>query len=405
MMEGADDIDLNADGMEEVHQISKDDRSQTIDLSSEACLVIEISDALSERDKVKFTIHTRTTLPEFKLHDFSVTRDHEEFIWLYDRYQDNENLEAYIIPHPPPKPDFDTAREKLQRLGESEGVLTKEEFDKMKQELEAEYLATFKKTVAMHELFLTRLASHSVLRNDSNFRVFLEYNGDLNVRLKNRKEKLGSFFKVLTKSVDEDADDFFENEKRFLVDYHTRVKEALKASDKMTISHKGTAGCYLSIGSATNQMGTSEPTSLNKFLSRFGGLIEKYRKIDNRVVADEDLKLSDILRYYARDLSSAKDLLYRRSRCVSSYENANKGLEKARNKNKDVQTAEKVQQAAREKFENMSEIAKQELLDFKQKRVTAFKRNLSELAELELKHAKIAAQLFRNTISALKEIA
>ncbi|EDV23665.1 uncharacterized protein TRIADDRAFT_57104 [Trichoplax adhaerens] len=372
-MEGADDIDLNADGMEE-------DRSQTIDLSSEACLVIEISDALSERDKVKFTIHTRTTLPEFKLHDFSVTRDHEEFIWLYDRYQDNENLEAYIIPHPPPKPDFDTAREKLQRLGESEGVLTKEEFDKMKQELEAEYLATFKKTVAMHELFLTRLASHSVLRNDSNFRVFLEYNGD-------------------------DADDFFENEKRFLVDYHTRVKEALKASDKMTISHKGTAGCYLSIGSATNQMGTSEPTSLNKFLSRFGGLIEKYRKIDNRVVADEDLKLSDILRYYARDLSSAKDLLYRRSRCVSSYENANKGLEKARNKNKDVQTAEKVQQAAREKFENMSEIAKQELLDFKQKRVTAFKRNLSELAELELKHAKIAAQLFRNTISALKEIA
>ena len=34
----------------------------------------------------------------------------------------------------------------------------------MKQELEAEYLATFKKTVAMHETFLTRLATHPVFR-------------------------------------------------------------------------------------------------------------------------------------------------------------------------------------------------------------------------------------------------
>ncbi len=38
-----------------------------------------------------------------------------------------------------------------------------------------EYLATFKKTVAMHEVFLQRLAAHPQLRNDMNFRVFLEY--------------------------------------------------------------------------------------------------------------------------------------------------------------------------------------------------------------------------------------
>ena len=44
------------------------------------------------------------------------------------------------------------------------GNLTKEEFTGMKQELEAEYLATFKKTVAMHETFLTRLATHPVFR-------------------------------------------------------------------------------------------------------------------------------------------------------------------------------------------------------------------------------------------------
>ena len=41
------------------------------------------------------------------------------------------------IPPAPPKPDFDASREKLQRLGEGEGTMTKEEFSKMKQELEA----------------------------------------------------------------------------------------------------------------------------------------------------------------------------------------------------------------------------------------------------------------------------
>lgn len=41
------------------------------------------------------------------------------------------------IPPAPTKPDFDSPREKMQKLGEGEGSMTKEEFAKMKQELEA----------------------------------------------------------------------------------------------------------------------------------------------------------------------------------------------------------------------------------------------------------------------------
>lgn len=42
-----------------------------------------------------------------------------------------------------------------------------------------EYLAIFKKTVAMHEVFLQRLAAHPTLRRDHNFFVFLEYGQDV----------------------------------------------------------------------------------------------------------------------------------------------------------------------------------------------------------------------------------
>ena len=62
----------------------------------------------------------------------------------------------------------------------------------------------------------------------------------------------------------------------------------------------------------------------------------------------------------------------------------------ARAKNKDVLQAETSQQLCCQKFEKISESAKQELIDFKT-RVAAFRKNLVELAELELKHAKVVS--------------
>lgn len=93
-------------------------------------------------------------------------------------------LSLLQIPPAPTKPDFDGPREKMQKLGEGEGSMTKEEFAKMKQELEAEYLAVFKKTLSSHEVFLQRLSSHPVLSKDRNFHFFLEYDQDRSVRRK-----------------------------------------------------------------------------------------------------------------------------------------------------------------------------------------------------------------------------
>ncbi|KAL3874342.1 hypothetical protein ACJMK2_037370 [Sinanodonta woodiana] len=402
------------DGLEESPDLMEGDqgksRSDTVDLNTDTSLQVDISDALSERDKVKFTVHTKTTLSQFKKSDFSVVRQHEEFIWLHDRYEENEDYAGIIIPPAPPRPDFDASREKLQRLGEGEGTMTKEEFGKMKQELEAEYLATFKKTVAMHEVFLQRIAAHPTLRHDMNFEVFLEYEQDLSVRGKNKKEKLGGFFKSLTKTADEvllsghkDIDSFFEDEKHFLVEYHAKIKDATTKADKMTKAHKNVADNYIQISSGLMQLATIENTELDKAFTKVAEALEKARKLEGRVASDEDLKLSDSLRYYMRDSSAGLDLLYRRVRSLTDFENANKALEKARTKNKEVAQAEKVQQAACEKFEKISETAKKELTEFKQRRIAYFRKNLVDLVELELKHARAQVQLLKNCISALNE--
>ncbi|XP_030052118.1 sorting nexin-5 isoform X2 [Microcaecilia unicolor] len=372
-------------------------------------LQIDIPDALSERDKVKFTVHTKTTLSNFQNPDFSVTRLHEDFVWLHDALVETQEYAGLIIPPAPSKPDFEGPREKMQKLGEGEGSMTKDEFAKMKQELEAEYLAVFKKTVSVHEVFLQRLSSHPILSRDHNFHVFLEYDQDLSVRRKNAKEMFGGFFKSVVKSADEmllsnakEVDEFFEQEKVFLVNYYNRIKDACAKSDKMTRSHKNVADDHIHMSADFTSLASEETSPIRKYLLKLAELFEKLRKVEGRVASDEDLKLSELLRYYMLDIEAAKDLLYRRTRALVDFENANKALDKARLKGKDVKQAEVNQQESLQKFEKLSESAKQELISFKRRKVIAFRKNLIEMTELEIKHARNNISLLQSCIELFK---
>lgn len=77
------------------------DTTPTQEISSiplgDNCLAVDISDALSEKDKVKFTVHTRTSLPGYAKSDFLVVRQHEEFVWLHDRFEENDEYGGYIV--------------------------------------------------------------------------------------------------------------------------------------------------------------------------------------------------------------------------------------------------------------------------------------------------------------------
>lgn len=384
-------------------------RAVSVDLNTDPSLQIDIPDALSERDKVKFTVHTKTTLNTFQSPEFSVTRQHEDFIWLHDVLTETEEYAGIIIPPTPAKPDFDGPRDKMQKLGEGEGSMTKDEFAKMKQELEAEYLAVFKKTVSVHEVFLQRIASHPILSKDHNFHVFLEYDQDLSVRRKNTKEVFGGFFRIMVKSADEvllsgvkEVDEFFDQEKMFLVNYHNRIKDSCAKSDKMTRAHKNVADDYIHISAALVSLADEENTPIRKYFLKLAELFEKLRKVEARVASDEDLKLSELLRYYTLNIEAAKDLLLRRTKSLVEYENSNKALDKARLKSKEVKQAELHQQQCCQKFEKLSESGKKELTSFKQRRVSAFRKNLVEMTELEIKHAKNNMSLLQSCIDLFK---
>lgn len=146
-------------------------------------------------------------------------------------------------------------------------------------------MATFKKTVAMHEVFLQRLASHSVFRNDSHLKVFLEYDQDLCAKPRKKMDLFGGLVRSIGKTTDElylgatvrDVNDFFENELQFLNEYHAHLKEGASRSEKMAKKHKELADSYIKISSSLFQMSSTESGTLEKFCAKTAEIFEKMR--------------------------------------------------------------------------------------------------------------------------------
>lgn len=101
---------------------------------------------------------------------------HDEFADMrpQNRSRCNYHL-GLIIPPAPPKPNFSASHAKLAKLQSGDQELPQEELQKLKQEIQSEYLSAFQKAVAMHEVFLIRLSHHPVFRGDTNLQLFLEY--------------------------------------------------------------------------------------------------------------------------------------------------------------------------------------------------------------------------------------
>ena len=58
---------------------------------------IEISDAISEKDLVKFTINVTSKVAAFT-GDFKVIRSYNDFVWLHTSLSENELYQGLLIP-------------------------------------------------------------------------------------------------------------------------------------------------------------------------------------------------------------------------------------------------------------------------------------------------------------------
>ncbi|KAB0337307.1 hypothetical protein FD755_025660, partial [Muntiacus reevesi] len=159
--------------------------SVSVDLKVDPSLQIDIPDALSEREKVTFTVHTKTTLPTCQSPAFSVTRQHEDLCAYMTLLLKLQNMLGSLSRQRRPS-DFDGPREKI-------------EFAKMKQELE-------------------------------------------------------------------EVDDFFEQEKTFLINCYNRIKDSCAKADRMTRPHKSVADEDIHTAACLHSLALEEPAVIKKYL-------------------------------------------------------------------------------------------------------------------------------------------
>ena len=101
-------------------------------------LEIQITDAVSEKETIKFKIQVKTDLPSFvesRGHEFKVERTHHEFSWLHSSYSENPLYAGYLIPPKPQKPDFSSPSKQLHDISEKEKELPKEDIAFLKVQL------------------------------------------------------------------------------------------------------------------------------------------------------------------------------------------------------------------------------------------------------------------------------
>uniref|UniRef100_A0A2K5XZC9 Uncharacterized protein n=1 Tax=Mandrillus leucophaeus TaxID=9568 RepID=A0A2K5XZC9_MANLE len=139
----------------------------------------------------------------------------------------------------------------------------------------------------------------------------------------------------------------------------------------MTRSHKNVADDCIHTAACLHSLALEEPTVIKKYVLKVAELFEKLRKVEGRIPSNEDLKLTQLPRFYMLNIEAAKDLLYRCTKTLIDYENSNKALDK------------------------LAEAHQQECL-------AAFRKNLIEMSEMEIKHARNSVSLLQSCIDLFK---
>lgn len=137
----------------------------------------------------------------------------------------------------------------------------------------------------MHEVFLSRLASHPVFRLDQHLKVFLEYDQDLCAKPRKKIDLFGGLVRSLGKTTDEiylgatvrDVNDFFESEYNYLTELNAHLKEAAVRTERMTKKHKEVADTHIKISSNLIQLSTLHGSTAEKFLAKSAEVFEKIR--------------------------------------------------------------------------------------------------------------------------------
>ncbi|XP_060080085.1 sorting nexin-5-like [Ylistrum balloti] len=355
---------------------------------------VKVPDAVKNGEILQFNIKVLKTDTDEEI--CTVSRQYEDLEWLQHCLMTENEISGLILPPLPARPETDAkAAEKntKKQLGTSTNVLMADEFHSHCHSVEK---------------YLVLVLEHEVLGRDketlSNF--LCQQEAPIRAKLKRGiMSRLSSVVEEARKGQHRDIDEFFHKQREWSTEYSKGAKETSQNFNRMLIAQIRLAGCYGHLATSMSAMDVyrdATSVQMNMLLSKIAEGMEDYKRGMEVLCTNDERTLGRMLDLYDRYMDSVKEMLFRRTSLLVTYEDASKALEKAKPVKKAA--AEEAKASSRKAYESCSTVAKKELKSFMQQRIISFEGGLSLFAECRIKTARDTYTLLVRTLKAVKEM-
>lgn len=339
---------------------------------------------------IAYSVVTRTTMPSFKSPESTVRRRFSDFLGLSQRISEKYMQKGRIVPPAPEK----------NVVG-----MTKVKFAKN------DDLIFLQKRRAALERYLNRIAKHSILKKDEDFRDFLENPNEL-PKSSDTSALSGAGFMRLVKNVGEsfskiagkkaETDSWFDEQQQNFEILDAHLKKLYAAIETMVNCRRDLGGNLEAFSKVAATLGNvEENNSVSISLAKLAEVEEKVQSLHEDQLNKDIFVFGETVKDYISLLASIRGNFQLRVKAYNIWQSAQTTLAKKRENEVKLQTAAKPEKLAQAKieieewekkveegkknFESTSKVLKKEVKKFEAERAQEFKQKFVEYLESLMK--------------------
>ncbi|THH32468.1 hypothetical protein EUX98_g1726 [Antrodiella citrinella] len=344
--------------------------------------VITVDDPQRVGDPIRaytmYTVHTKTTSPQFSKSAFSVLRRYSDFLWLYETL--SLNNPGVVVPPVPEKNTYGLGRFESTFVEQRRSALEK---------------------------CVMKIAAHPVLQKDPDFKMFLE-SDSFSLDIKHRKAEIahekGGLMATLGQTIAGprfyETDEWFDKQKAYLDSLELQLRGLVKTIDNVSKHRADIALTASEFAQTLQDLSTSDiGGSLSGALAGLATVERKAQECHEAQAHADVSTLMSTVDEYARLINSVRLAFTSRIRTYHTWQNADanvKRVKQAHEANRSqgrlpsdqlsrslahVGEAERRALEAKAEFDQVSKLVKTEVARFEQERIEDFKDSLEAFLE------------------------
>ncbi|KAI0816961.1 Vps5-domain-containing protein [Trametes gibbosa] len=337
--------------------------------------VITVDDPQRVGDPIRaytmYTVHTKTTSPMYKKSTFSVLRRYSDFLWLYETLSlNNPGVVVPPVPDKNPFGRFDSDFVQQRRLA--------------------------------LEKCIQKITGHPVLQKDADLKLFLE-SDTFSLDIKHRKAEMaqekGGLMTAIGQTIAgprfHETDEWFDRQKSYLDSLETQLRGLVKAIETVAKQRSDVAAAAGEFAQTIADLAACDVgQQLSASLSGLADVERKVQELQSAQAHDDLMTVLSTADEYARLINSVRLAFSSRIRVYNAWQNADAHLKRTKQTHETnraqgklghetlgrslalVADAERRALDAKQEYDHVSRLVKQETARFERERVEDFKNSL-----------------------------